>query len=167
MSTLLRAAGRAKAQDAASGGFFHAMGVLYVLAESGPLRANLLAEAVFSDPSTVSRQVALLVDRGLVAREPDPDDRRATLLAITDTGRRTLADRMRLREGLLARCTDGWPESDSELFAELFERFSRSFAASVTDSGPGHLSQLHDSQLHGSQLHDSQIHDSPTRTEPS
>ena len=51
MSTLLRSAARAKAQDAASGGVFHSMGLLWVLNESGPMRANLLAEAVHADPS--------------------------------------------------------------------------------------------------------------------
>ncbi len=136
MSTLMRAAGRAKAQDAASGGVFHAMGLLFVLVESGPLRANLLAEAVYSDPSTVSRQVAALVDQGLIVREPDPEDRRATLLAVTDAGREVFADRMRMRDQLLARMTQGWSADDRERFAELLERFAHSFAATVTAHHP-------------------------------
>src|SRR5206468_6448208 len=90
MSRLFRAANRAKAQDAASGGDFHAIPVLFVLRELGPLRANELADALFSDPSTLSRQVAPLVERGYVDRQPDPDDRRASRLALSAHGHEVL-----------------------------------------------------------------------------
>ncbi len=41
--------------------------------------------------TTALRQIAMLVERGLVAREPDPVDRRRVLLRMTDDG----AERMR------------------------------------------------------------------------
>ncbi len=129
MSTLLRTAARAKAQDAAAGGVFHSMGLLWVLNESGPLRANLLAEAVHADPSTLSRQVSALVDQGLIAREPDPADGRATLLAITPAGRTVFAQRMEQRNRYLADLTADWTPADREQFASLFERFATAFAS--------------------------------------
>ena len=132
MSTLLRAAARAKAQDAASGGVFHSMGLLWVLNESGPMRANLLAEAVHADPSTLSRQVSALVEQGLIAREPDPADGRATLLAITPAGHKAFTKRLAQRNRYLADLTADWSASDREQFAALFERFATSFAAHHT-----------------------------------
>jgi DNA-binding MarR family transcriptional regulator len=141
MTTLMRAASRAKAQDAASGGVFHSMGVLYVLNESGPLRANLLAEAVHADPSTLSRQVSALAEQGLISREPDPADGRATLLAITEAGRTVLAERMTLRDRHLSSLTAGWTDQEREQFAALFERFARAFATSLPDLTAHHRTE--------------------------
>jgi DNA-binding MarR family transcriptional regulator len=132
MSTLMRAAARAKAHDAATGGAFHSMGVLYVLDESGPIRANLLAEAVHADPSTLSRQVSALTEQGLIRREPDPADGRAALLTITDAGRASLAHGMAARHRHLSGLTADWSEPDRERFAELFERFATAFAGSLS-----------------------------------
>jgi DNA-binding MarR family transcriptional regulator len=131
MTRLLRAAHRAKAQDAATGGSFQSMPVLWALRESGPLRSNLIAESVLSDPSTISRQVTTLVEQGLVAREPDPDDGRAWLLAITDSGRAVVEEKLRLRDEYLAGMTASWTDADRDRFVELFERFSTDFAAAV------------------------------------
>ncbi|MFC7655700.1 MarR family winged helix-turn-helix transcriptional regulator [Pseudonocardia benzenivorans] len=60
--------------------------LLVHLVKDGPYRSRALADAVHSDPSTVSRQVAHLVRLGLVERVTDPDDGRAVLLVATDEG---------------------------------------------------------------------------------
>jgi DNA-binding MarR family transcriptional regulator len=109
------------------------MGVLYILDESGPLRANLLAEAVHADPSTLSRQVSALAEQGLISREPDPADGRATLLAVTPAGRTVLRQRMALRDRHLSTLTAGWSDAEREEFASLFERFANAFATSLSD----------------------------------
>jgi hypothetical protein len=61
--------------------------------EDGPRRAGALADAVHSDPSTISRQIGHLVKLGYVERTADPEDGRATLLAATDEGRRVLEEK--------------------------------------------------------------------------
>ena len=53
------------------------------------MRVTDLAAAANLDVSTVSRHVAQLERTGLIARTPDPDDRRAQLVGITDDGRST------------------------------------------------------------------------------
>src|SRR3712207_1526003 len=74
-----------KAQHAAEGGRdLAALVLLFPLQRLGPLRQSALAEAVHADPSTVSRHVALLVERGLVARVADESDGRASRLVLTD-----------------------------------------------------------------------------------
>lgn len=93
------------------------------LVHLGPSRSSALAEAVFSDPSTVSRQVAGLVKDGLVERRADPEDGRASVLVATEAGHQLLAERRRMRNAAIARMFGGWSEPDWLKFTDLFERF--------------------------------------------
>ncbi|WP_367133196.1 MarR family winged helix-turn-helix transcriptional regulator [Saccharothrix sp. HUAS TT1] len=99
----------------------------------GPSRAGALAEAVFSDPSTVSRQVATLVRDGLVERRADPVDGRASVLAVTEAGARLLAERRARRNELLARLFADWPAAEWDRFIEYFERFVGDYEKALPD----------------------------------
>lgn len=98
--------------------------LLVHLVKDGPQRAVTLAEAVHSDPSTVSRQVAQLVRLGLVERAADPEDRRATLLAATAEGRRVFEENRRTRTERVAAILAAWEPADRHRFAELLGRFT-------------------------------------------
>ena len=63
-----------------------ALVLLFPLERLGPLRQGALAELVHADPSTVSRHVTQLVERGLVRRVADESDGRASRLVLTDAG---------------------------------------------------------------------------------
>ena len=81
---------------------FHVLGQLM---REGPLRPSAVAQLIRLDLSTVSRHVAALEGAGLVAREPDPADRRACLLRATPNGEQILlrlrtARRERMRAAL-------------------------------------------------------------------
>lgn len=72
---------------------------------------------------TVSRQVRQLEHLGLVIRTKDPDDARAILLEVTDTGVDAL---QRMREQwrkTVAEILEPWPEKDREILGDLLERF--------------------------------------------
>jgi DNA-binding MarR family transcriptional regulator len=90
----------------------------------GPHRSNALAEAVHSDPSTVSRQIAALVKIGYVERRPDPADGRACLLAATDEGHRVFAANRDLRNRWISDVTSDWDDADRERLVELMDRFT-------------------------------------------
>lgn len=83
------------------------LSTLGVIAREGPIRLSELAEIETMNPTMLSRVVGALDEAGLVRRRPDPQDRRAGLLEVTATGRRT-HDRLRaergrvLSEGLVA-----------------------------------------------------------------
>lgn len=98
--------------------------LLVHLVSDGGRRASALAEAVHSDPSTVSRQVAQLVRLGLVERVADPADGRATLLVATAEGRRVFTENRRLRNERIARLVGDWTGDDRRTFVELLSRFT-------------------------------------------
>jgi DNA-binding MarR family transcriptional regulator len=74
------------------------LSALGVVARQGPLRLSELAEIESVNPTMLSRVVAALDEAGLVRRRTDPDDRRAGLLEVTASGRRT-HDRLRAERG--------------------------------------------------------------------
>ncbi|WP_329128675.1 MarR family winged helix-turn-helix transcriptional regulator [Streptomyces sp. NBC_01476] len=98
------------------------------LTDSGPQRATDLAADTLLDLSTVSRQVRSLVERGLVDRRPDPDDRRGALLFPTDAGRETVRGYRAQRNEQLALALGDWPAEDRRAFVRLLRRFNDDFA---------------------------------------
>lgn len=136
ISRLLRVASRAKMEAATRSDRVEltTFPLLVALAEAGPMRANALAGAVFSDPSTVSRQVASLVTAGYVERRSDPEDGRASLLALTTSGRATLGAHRRLRDQHIARITAAWPTEDRRQLAVLVDRLATDFAHHLQSS---------------------------------
>lgn len=80
-----------------------AMGVLLT---SGDQLIGALASTEKVSPPAMTRIVNGLEERGLVARQPDPGDRRQCLVTLTDTGRQVLlANRRRRSEWLASRIT--------------------------------------------------------------
>ena len=61
--------------------------VLGSLWDGNSMTLGELAEAILCEQSSTTRLVDRLVDAGLVAKRPDPDDRRKVHLHLTDKGR--------------------------------------------------------------------------------
>ncbi len=66
------------------------MQILWALHSAGTVSAGELSRIVAMDQSTTSRNVALLVRKGLVRAAPGKSDRRAREIALTPAGRATL-----------------------------------------------------------------------------
>jgi DNA-binding MarR family transcriptional regulator len=90
----------------------------------GPVRVSDLAASLELDLSTVSRQVRHLVDSGLVARHSDPDDGRATLLALSDRGRLVLEAVKAARRKVLAGTLVQWSAEDRWALATAVGRLA-------------------------------------------
>jgi len=101
--------------------------VLKCLENEGPSRASAVAEWLHSDPSTVSRQVAALVKDGLLERRADPDDGRASLLALTPRADVIIAEHDRIRLAHFATMLDDWSDTDLRRFATLLHRFTADY----------------------------------------
>jgi DNA-binding MarR family transcriptional regulator len=139
VSTLLRLMHPVKAAAAREGGLVghdrSAMLLLFPLMHA-PQRPGALAEISHADPSTISRQVAELVRHGLVRREPDPSDGRASLLAITDAGREVCERVRTMRRELLATAVAGWTDSELGTLAVLLNRFNGALGAAYCPPVP-------------------------------
>jgi DNA-binding MarR family transcriptional regulator len=99
-----------------------------VRSEEG-LRLSEVAERIYLDISVASRHVSHLIDRGFVTREPDPSDKRASLLLATADGRQWL-DRVRARYSEHMRShLIGWSDDDVAKLTELLEKFSDDMVA--------------------------------------
>ncbi|WP_018680151.1 MarR family winged helix-turn-helix transcriptional regulator [Actinokineospora enzanensis] len=97
--------------------------ILSGLARTGPSTANALGGRIGLDRSGVSRHATRLEEGGLLARTPDPDDARGTLLTLTEEGERVVA----LLRTRLARLFDDWladwPPDEAAAFVTGLERF--------------------------------------------
>jgi DNA-binding MarR family transcriptional regulator len=104
--------------------------VLRLLAREGPMRASDIAGALHSDPSTVSRQVATMVKDGLLERQADPEDGRASILALTSKADAVIAEYERVRLAHFAAMLSDWDMSDLSEFARMLRRFTQDFEKS-------------------------------------
>ena len=98
--------------------------LLVHLVKDGPRRAGALADAVHSDPSTISRQIGHLVKLGYVERTADPEDGRATLLAATAEGRRVLEENRRLRNERFGQILASWSDADRAALSAMLGRLA-------------------------------------------
>lgn len=94
------------------------------LVVGGARRATDLAADAFLDLSTVSRQVRSLVERGLVERHQDPEDRRGSILTATTAGRDAFEQYRRQRDTELAALLEPWTGEDRYQLIRLLARLN-------------------------------------------
>ena len=100
--------------------------LLHKLSAGGDsLRITDLAELLGVDTPTVTRKVQQLERERMVVRQTDPDDRRATRIGLTPTGRRTLERVRRARRDWLDQLVAGWEDDDLLTLATLLGRFAK------------------------------------------
>lgn len=98
--------------------------MLAQLADDGPSRASALVETLDVDKGAVSRHVQHLLDLGLVARSPDPDDGRATLLSVTDDGSRRLSEAHERSSRWFEDVLAGWDDDELAAFSAEMARYN-------------------------------------------
>jgi len=94
---------------------------LWELGRSGPCALKHLAERMKLDPSTVVGVVARLVLKGLVLRNPDPQDRRKISLAPTPKGEEILAAAPHPAQGHLLAGLENMDRTRVENLAEALK----------------------------------------------
>ncbi|MGW3730602.1 MarR family winged helix-turn-helix transcriptional regulator [Streptomyces sp. NPDC000851] len=110
-----------------------AVALLRQVADSEPMRPGELANRLGVEASHVTRTVQQLQKAGYVTRVPDPDDRRAQRIELTETGRQAIE---RIRDvgarGMQLALADWSPEELRQL-ATLFHRMVDDFLAAAVD----------------------------------
>ncbi|WP_200306975.1 MarR family winged helix-turn-helix transcriptional regulator [Streptomyces adelaidensis] len=108
--------------------------ILRHIAESEPLRPGVLAVRLSVEASHVTRQLRQLETDGYVIRAPDPADRRAQRVQITDAGLAAV-DRIRDagRRGIGMTLSD-WSPEDLRQLAQLFQRLADDFVEHAEDT---------------------------------
>lgn len=103
-----------------------AYGLLMHVVDGGGARATDLAGYFRIDKSTVSRQVRLLEQLGLLAREPDSEDARVLRLVATGEGVRRLDAARTARRQRVEQRVQGWTPAEVDRLAGLLARYNRS-----------------------------------------
>ncbi|MFD9910432.1 MarR family winged helix-turn-helix transcriptional regulator [Streptomyces sp. NPDC059063] len=99
------------------------------LDKEGPMGVKALAASMGIDSSTVTRQVAPLVDTGLVKRTSHPEDGRAVVLQLSPRGQARLDEVRSSRRELMAELTHDWAPEERASFTSLLTRFNSALSA--------------------------------------
>lgn len=101
-----------------------AYGLLVGIHDHGQARASELAGHFGLGKATVSRQLKVLAELGLIEREPDPADGRAHVLVLTTTGRQRMEATRRARRRRWRARLGPWPVEDVRMLAGMLARFN-------------------------------------------
>lgn len=101
-----------------------AYGLLVRLEDAGEQRATELAAYFGVGKATISRQLHALEQLGLVDRRPDPGDRRASLVRLTDEGRERFTRVRDARRLSYARKLAAWDRREIAELARLLHRLN-------------------------------------------
>jgi len=98
--------------------------ILAVLERSGALQQGRLAELLAADKSMVSRSAKRLTSLGLAAQLPDPTDRRAFLLGLTEEGSRRFQEANREEREVFTSKLMGWEPDELRRLADLLGKLN-------------------------------------------
>src|SRR5712692_9207305 len=111
--------------------------VLSALQSAGRIRMNELSAALGVVPRTVTTIVDALEKERLVARLPDPADRRATLLEITQEGLSQLSRFRAMHDSAAAELLEVLTATERLQLARLLRRLQAAADADSAGSSPG------------------------------
>jgi DNA-binding MarR family transcriptional regulator len=97
--------------------------MLKTVGANGSMRVTDLAACANLDASTVSRHVTQLHRAGLIERTPDPVDRRAQRVKLSEGGQQALTAAQQARLALVEQSLEGWDPQDLEHLDRLLTRF--------------------------------------------
>ena len=98
---------------------------LSTLTRRGPRRVTELAASEGVAQPSMTALVTALERDGLVERQPDPRDRRASLVTVTDSGREYVARRRRIGAELVTSTLEELSESDRSALADAVDALRR------------------------------------------
>jgi DNA-binding MarR family transcriptional regulator len=105
---------------------------LLIRAEVGEqITVGELADAVGRHHTTVSRQVTVLEQQGLVRRQVDPRDKRHAVVEVTETGRAEAARIAAARHDVMTEVFAGWTPAEKADLGRLITKLVASMEAAA------------------------------------
>ncbi|MFA5585377.1 MAG: MarR family transcriptional regulator [Saccharofermentanales bacterium] len=102
---------------------------MYILRESGPMRASQLAEGLDIRPASLTGQLRKMEDQGLIRKDRDPVDRRAYLVTLTPQGESELDRSRQERQARSKRLEEALTSEEAKQFALLADKLIAFFEA--------------------------------------
>jgi DNA-binding MarR family transcriptional regulator len=115
---------------------------LEALRTEGPQRSGELGRRLGISPSTASRNLGLLEDRGLIERVPDPQDGRAFRLRLTRRGRSAGAQVEEYQRRFALSVLDELPATRKEEVLESLEQLLGAIHRATESCCPGAFEHL-------------------------
>jgi DNA-binding MarR family transcriptional regulator len=113
------------------------MDVLDVIVSRPRWRMSQLAQALYLDPSTVTRSVDRLAEYGLVMRVPAADDGRGVQVRATPSGQNLSESVAQQRRIVMRNILHDMPRSECEALALALEKMVRGVSAYATQLAAG------------------------------
>lgn len=92
------------------------------ITDAGSMRVTELADQLGVACSTAGRHAANLEGGGFVTRSPDPEDKRVTLVTVSDRGVELIQRLRGVQRDLLAEALAEWDDDDLQSLAGLLGR---------------------------------------------
>lgn len=108
--------------------------LLAYVAEYGPVTQTTAAEHGGQGRAVIGTYVDKLEACGLLARRPDPNDRRVWLLVATDAGQSKAAEIAEIDAVLRAELREGIPRQDRQALAALLVRLQANIDRASSDA---------------------------------
>lgn len=102
--------------------------ILHQVFTRGASGVKALADEFQLDVSTVSRQAAVLEQKELLYKVPDPLDGRAYFYEITDQGKRELNIYKEARLTNISKMLKEWTDEEKEHFGHLLQKFNQALS---------------------------------------
>ncbi len=109
--------------------------VLMLVERAGSLRSADIVEALAQAPRTVTEAVDGLEREGLVLRSPDPADRRAKRITLTDKGQAVVRDLAPLRDAFIAELFASMSDADMADLLRLLKALDDQVILMATSEG--------------------------------
>ncbi|NYT59713.1 winged helix-turn-helix transcriptional regulator [Alcaligenaceae bacterium] len=106
--------------------------ILLTLHRQGELTQKQLAQDLYLDPAALTRHIKAIESDGWVERHNDVNDNRLTNVALTDAGRKIVADIMPRRQAFIEQAFGDMPVDKIQELSTILQTLERGLRQPVT-----------------------------------